>query len=587
MARAHLFGTPVSPGIALGTIHFLHTEPEPEKRHILPSEVAEEQAALVRAVEAVTEDLDSALEKVPGDLSEYSEIIAAQKDMAADPKLMSSTRQLIDREKVNAAWALSRVVGQLCEVFSGMDDPYLRDRAQDVRVVGLRILAKLTGAARQECLRRDIVLAAETVSPADVMDLDAGRIRGIITREGGITSHTAILARGMHIPALVCVTNLMVAAREGDSVIIDGLAGNVLIAPDEQDTESYSRRADDYRDWQAAARDMAHWPADTTDALRVGLLANIERPAEAMELGALGADGIGLYRTEFAYFGDALPTEDELYDEYTRVVKHAPGRAVIRTLDCGADKLLKAQEALHEPNPALGLRGVRFTLRNQDIFRTQLRALLRAGRHGRLSILIPMVCNVEEVRAVRRLLQEVDQELSMHGVPHVSSVPLGIMVETPAAMMITDVLARECDFFSIGTNDLIHYTLAIDRSNRHVAYLNDAMHPAVLRSLKRIIDSGHRAGLSVSAGGELSAEPFGVVLMIGMGIDALSVSPSFLPGIKHLIRKLDAQACTELAGEVIMSTDIAACKHMVNEMLQKVLGHELAFMSFTVTGGYR
>ncbi len=585
MARAHLFGTPVSPGIALGTIHFLHTEPEPEKRHILPSEVAGEQEALVRAVEAVTEDLDRALDKVPGDLQEYSEIIAAQKDMAADPKLMSSTSQLIDREKVNAAWALSRVVSQLCEVFNGMDDPYLRDRAQDVRVVGLRILAKLTGTACQDRLQGDIILAAETVSPADVMDLDARRIKGIITREGGITSHTSILARGMHIPALVCGTNLMVAAREGDSVIIDGLAGNVLIAPDEADTKGYSRRADEYVEWQEAARDMARWPADTADALRVDLLASIARPSEALELGALGADGLGRYRTEFAYFGERLPTEDELYDEYTRVVRHSPGRAVIRTLDCGADKLLKAQEALREPNPAQGLRAVRFTLRNQDIFRAQLRALLRAGRHGRLSIMIPMVSTVDEVRGVRRLIQEVDQELSMRGIPHVSSVPMGIMVETPAAMMTTDALARECDFFSIGTNDLIHYTLAIDRNNRHVAYLNDAMHPAVTRSLKRIIDSGHRAGLSVSACGEFSADPFGVVLMIGMGIDALSVSPSFLPGIKHLIRKLDAQACTELASEVIMSTDVPACKHMVNEMLQKVLGHELAFLTSTVMGG--
>lgn len=585
MARAHLYGTPVSPGIALGTVHFLHNEPVPEKRRILPQEVESEQQKLNQALKAVAEDLDQAGLKVPSDMPEYREIIAVQKDMACDPKLVQSTSRLIASERVNAAWALAKVVHDLCEVFRGMEDPYLQDRAQDVRSVGLRILDKLTGADKAAELAPDLILAAEDVSPADIMDLDARRIRGIMTHEGGLTSHTAILARGMHIPALVCVTNLMVAAREGDKVILDGLTGNVLIDPDEHDTSQLSERALRYTNWLAATRDMAHWPADTADAVRVDVLANIERADEAKALAEAGADGVGLYRTEFAFMGETLPDEETLAKEYSKVVQNAQGRVIIRTLDCGADKLMKSQ--IKEPNPALGLRGVRYTLRNQDLFRVQLRALLRAaaaGHAGRLSVMVPMISTVEEVRAVRRLLQEVDQELSMRHVPHAGTVPLGIMVETPAAMMITDALARECDFFSIGTNDLIHYMLAIDRNNRHVAYLSDAMHPAVVRALKRIIDSGHKAGLSVSACGELSADPFGVVLMLGMGIDALSVSPAFLPGIKHLIRKLDARACMELASQVLMSTDIPACKHMVREMLQKVLGHELSFMTSSSMG---
>lgn len=586
MARAHLYGTPVSPGIALGTIHFLHTEPVPDKRRIVPSEVEAEQQALRQALEAVREDLRQAMNKVPEDLQEYREIISAQVEMTQDPKLVDSTCQLIAREQVGAAWALNCVVTQLCEVFRNMDDPYLRDRAQDIRVVGMRILNRLSGATDAVQAGDNLILAAEDISPADIMDLDVHSIRGIVTREGGLTSHTAILARGMHIPALVCVTNLLVAARDGDKVIIDGLGGNVLISPSEEDTLHYSRRATAYSAWQVAARNTAHWPADTTDALRVGVLANIERPHEARELSQVGADGIGLYRTEFAFLRETLPTEEELYAEYATVVQDAPGRAIIRTLDCGADKLTRAQQAFKEPNPALGLRGIRFTLHHQDLFRAQLRALLRAGRLGKLSILLPMISTVEEVRSVRRLIQEVDQELTMRNVPHASRVPLGVMIETPAAVLITDVLARECDFFSIGSNDLIHYLMAIDRNNRHVAYLGDAMHPAVIRSLKRIIDSGHREGLSVSACGELSSDPFGVVLMLGMGIDSLSVSPSFLPGIKHLIRKLDAQACTELATQVLLSMDIPACKHMVNEMLQKVLGHELSFMTSAVMGGH-
>ncbi len=579
MARAHLYGTPVSPGIALGTVHFLHTDPVPEKRRILAAEVEQEQEKLQAALQAVSEDLDKACKKVPEDMQEYREIIAVQKDMTRDPRLVESTGKLIAEDLVNASWALSQVVQQLCNIFREMQDPYLQDRAQDIRAVGLRILEKLSGSEHGAELPSSLILAAEDISPADIMDLDADRIVGIMTHEGGITSHTAIMARGMHIPALVCVTNLMVAAKEGDSVILDGITGNILIDPDDNDSKRLSERAENYRSWRKATSNMAHWPADTVDAVRVSVLANIESPEETSSLAATGADGIGLYRTEFAFMGDNIPNEEELATEYTKVVQGSPGTAVIRTLDCGADKLMKAQAQLKEPNPALGLRGVRYTLRNQDLFRVQLRALLRAGVSGRLAVMVPMISNVEEVRAVKRLMQEVDQELCMRHVPHARTLPLGIMVETPAAMMITDALARECDFFSIGTNDLIHYMLAIDRNNRHVAYLSDCMHPAVVRALKRIIDSGHRAGLSVSACGELSADPFGVVLMLGMGIDAFSVSPAFLPGIKHLIRKLEARACTELASQVLMSSDIPACKHMVREMLQKTMGHELGFMT--------
>ncbi len=584
MDRAHLFGTPVSPGIAIGTVRFLHMEPVSEMRRILPSEVESEKARFLAAIESVREDLNAAVEKVPEHLREYREIIAAQAEMTRDPKIANSTCKLIENEHYGASYALNQVMTELVEAFRSIDDPYLRDRAQDVRVVCMRVLDHLSGLCQLHEKEDNLILAAEDISPADIMDLDVSTIRGIMTREGGITSHTAILARGMHIPALVCVTNLLVATRDGDTAIIDGLGGNVLISPDEEDLRDFTRRQKEYGAWQNATRSTAHWPADTKDALRVGVLANIERPDEARELAACGADGIGLYRTEFAFLKDTLPTEDELFEEYATVVANTPGRAVIRTLDLGADKLSRAQEAVKEPNPALGLRGIRFTLHNQDLFRRQLRALLRAGKRGKLSLLLPMVTTVEEVRSVKRLVQEVDQELNMRSTPHAATLPLGVMIETPAAVYISDELARESDFFSIGTNDLIHYLMAVDRNNMRVAYLADAMHPAVVRSLKRVIDTGHREGLSVSACGELSSDPFGVVLMLGMGIDALSVSPPFLPGIKHLIRKLDAQACTELASQVLLSRDIRACKHLVNEMLQKVLGHELAFLTSSVMG---
>lgn len=582
MPRAHLYGTPVSPGIALGTLHFLHTERFLDRHYVPESEVACEQELLHKAVEAVRQDLGRALSKVPADLREYREVIEAQIEMTGDPKLEEAAAKRIAQEKICAAWALQKTIDQLCDLFHGMDDPYLRDRAQDIRVVGLRIRDRLSGGSSIGTSAQDIILAAEDISPADVMELDLKRVRGILTQEGGPTSHTVILSRGLHIPALVCVTGLQDSAREGDPVIIDGLGGNVLIQPSDRDTSEYSRRCHEYFAWESNVRGLALWPADTEDGLKVSVKANIERPEEAAELSQFGADGIGLYRTEFSFMGQELPDEEQLYLEYTKVVRDSPGRTIIRTLDCGADKILKAQQALHEANPALGLRGVRFTLRRQDILRSQLRALLRAGVHGKISILLPLVTMVEEVRSVRLILQEVAQELKAKMIPHASDVPLGVMVETPAASLIADALARECDFFSIGTNDLIHYLMAIDRNNRHVAYLNEAMHPAIIRSLKRIIDAGHREGIKVGACGELSADPYGVVLMLGMGIDELSASPPFLPGIKHLIRRLNAQACTELAEQVLMSTDIPACKHMVNEMLQKTLGRELSFQMSTV-----
>ncbi len=587
MARAHLYGTPVSPGISLGTLHFLHSENFVDRRSIKPEEAAREQALLQGAIDAVREDLAAAREKVPDDLAEYREVIDAQIEMTRDPKLGGAAARRIAEEGICASWALHKTIEELGRIFDAMDDPYLRERAQDIRSVGSRIKGWLTGAAEREAEDADIILAAEDISPADVMDVDLKRIRGILTQEGGPTSHTSILSRGLHIPALVCVTGLRLAAREGDSVIVDGLGGGVLIAPDDRDAQRFKARAAEYADWESSARTMSQWPADTVDGLRVDVMANIERADEAAALEGFGADGIGLYRTEFSFLGRQKPTEESLFEEYREVAEKSPGKAVIRTLDAGADKLLDAQEALKEPNPALGLRGIRYTLRHPDIFRSQLSALLRAGAHlpeGRLSILLPLIDTVEEVRAVKRIMQEISHELTARRIPHAEKLPVGVMVETPAAALIADALARECEFFSIGTNDLIHYLMAIDRNNRHVAYLNQALHPAVVRSLKRIIDAGHREGIRVSACGELSSDPYGIVLLLGMGIDAVSASPSFLPGIKHLIRKLNSQACSELASQLLMSTDISACKHMLNELLQRTLGRELSFHTSTIMG---
>ena len=572
MARSLLFGTSVSPGIAIGVLRFAHNVQTVEMRRISPREVEGEQEQLRAAVTSVRAALQEAMAKVPEDLSEYREVIAAQIELARDPKLVGSALSRIEKELVCAAWALDSTVEQLCSIFRNMDDPYLRDRAQDIRAVGLRLRECLAGSCALPAAAGAGILAAQDLSPADVMDMDFKDVRAVITAEGGPTSHTAILSRGLHIPALVGVTGLLETGKPGEKVIVDGLNGCLLLDPDADDLATYEERQREYQEWEARTRSESHWPAEMRDGVRVSVHANLERLEEMDELQASGAEGVGLYRTEFSFLREHLPSEEELYAEYSAVArKAAPAHVVFRTLDAGADKMLRAQEALKEPNPALGLRGIRFCLRHQKIFRSQLRALMRAGVEGNVSLLLPMISGLAEVQSVRRIMQELQQELQAAGLPHAADLPLGIMVETPAAVLIADALARECDFFSIGTNDLIHYLMAIDRNNLHVGYLNEALHPAVVRSLKRIIDSAHREGIGVSVCGELAADPYGLALLLGMGVDTLSASPRFVPGMKHMIRRLDAQTPLE-------TLRAAATAELVNDGTPEQLREKLQLL---------
>lgn len=578
MARAILFGIPVSPGIATGIVRFMHNAPHDEEKRISPEAVAQEQEKFRIVVENVRASLSAAMQNVPEDLAEYREVIAAQIEMTRDPKLVNAILSRIEHRLVCAAWALKLTIEELCALFRDMDDPYLRDRAQDIRAVGLRLREGLTENPSRNSSGQTDILIAEDISPADVMELDLDCVQGILTEEGGPTSHTAILSRSLRIPCLAGVTGLLGIARENEQVIVDGLGGRVLLGPDQNDLDRHTERREEYTAWENFTLQTCTWPAEMCDGVRVGVQANLERATELDAVLRSGADGIGLYRTEFAHLSARLPTEEELLEEYASVATGiAPLQAVFRTLDVGADKMLHAQIALKEPNPALGLRGIRFCLRHQGIFRTQLRALMRAGASGNVAIMLPMISTLEEVQQVRAILQELHQELVAQKLPHAPRLPLGVMIETPAAALICDALARECDFFSIGTNDLIHYIMSIDRSNRHVAYLNESLHPAVLRSLKHIIDAAHRKNIGVSVCGELASDPLVLSVLLGMGVDSVSAAPRFVPGIKHLIRQFDAESCMELAYNVLLSTDAAASKRMIYEKLHQSLGPELFF----------
>lgn len=579
MARAKIFGIALSPGIALGRIIFLHPPQSEEKRRIGPEEIAQQCAELERAAQKAREELEQAMLKVPDELAEYRDVIAAQMELARDPKLIGAALESIGCNRITADWALENTVNELCAIFQNMEDPYLRDRAQDIRALGQRMRKNMRPPLpdRPANVSGGQVLTAFDISPADVMELDLTHIAAIVTVEGGATSHSAILARSLRIPALGGLKNLLLEARSDEGAIVDGFEGLLLLGPDSRELDLYARRRREYQAWAEATRQAASQPAITRDGTRIRVMANLDKSPDFACVARNGADGVGLYRTEFSFLKGDLPTEEELYEEYATVARNIfPDPVIFRTLDVGADKMLPIQATLHEANPALGLRGIRFCLRHQGIFQIQLRALLRAGVQGNTSLLLPMICTAGEVAQVRRLIRKISQELEEEGLAHAANPPIGVMIETPAAIMIGPELAAESDFFSIGTNDLIHYLLAIDRSNRHVSYLYDPLHPAVLRSLARIVDTGHQAGIHVSVCGELAADPCGLAVLLGLGVDAVSAAPAFVPGIKQITRQLDAATCRSIADELLNGAGHDA-RQLVLRRLQGMIGSDLAF----------
>lgn len=579
MARKKIFGIPVSPGIAIGDIFFIHPECIGERRHIGAGEISAHHAILENASRLTTSELEKAILNVPDELGEYREIISAQIELARDAKLLGKTHELIDREMVSADWALDTTINELCAAFQKMDDAYLRERSQDIRAIGQRMIQHM-----QKCESRDDgklsprkILAAYDLSPADVMELDLGDVHAILTVEGGSTTHSAILARSLRIPALTGMRTLLRDLSAGDHVIVDGFDGCLLLNPDKEEIRRYSERREEYLGWREHTRLAALEPASMLDGTLVPVMANLDKSIDFACVGRNGADGIGLYRTEFAFLTGELPAEEELYNEYCSIARNlAPAQVVFRTLDVGADKMLPIQATLKESNPALGLRGIRFCLKHPQIFRTQLRALLRSGACGNIAIMLPMICDAEEIRETHKIIAGLKEELAREHLDFKADLPLGVMIETPAAVMIAEELARLSDFFSIGTNDLIHYLLAIDRSNRHVSYLYNPLHPGVLRSLKKIIDTGHMSKIPVSVCGELAADPCGLALLLGLGIDSVSAAPAFVPGMKQIIRKLDSRACAKLCAE-LFDTGLEKSGEKIEQLLQDVFGDQLAF----------
>ncbi len=543
-----LLGLAASPGVAIGRCWTVdRRRVRTPKRRLVPEEVEGELARLRTALELSDLQLAEVREKIEtaetSGAAEHTAIIDMHRMMLKDEMLVHEAQRLVREERLNAEWAVKRATRKIKSAFHEQADEYFKERRADVDFVGERIIKNLLGQEPdvEEPPPEGVIVVAHDLSPADTaLLLHERKVAAFVTDAGAKTSHTAIVARALEVPAVVGVGRVTACAERGDWIAVDGGRGVVVINPTPEERETFeAARARHLADERGllGTRDL---PARTQDGVTVRLAGNIEFAEEVQSLLAHGGEAVGLYRTEFLFMGRVLPTEEEHYRNYRRILEAlAPRPVTIRTFDLGGDKLPAGMRVAAE-NPALGLRAIRYCLRQPQLFRPQLRALLRASPHGDLRIMFPMISGVAELRAARHALAEVKAELEAEGV-EVRDVPVGIMVELPSAALLADRLAAECDFFSIGTNDLIQYTIGIDRQNKDVAYLYRPLHLAVLRMLKQVCDAARAAGVPVSMCGEMAGDPLNALVLLGLGVTELSMNGPSIPLVKRVIRAARAE----------------------------------------------
>ncbi len=552
-----LEGISASPGIAYGPA-FIYRKAELEvpQFHVAPEKRPAEVERLNNALMSTRAQISSIRDQVERNLgSEEARIFDAHLLVLEDQALISETEREIEASGRNVEACFNTVSQRYIKAFAEIDDEYLRERAGDIRDVTSRVLHNLMGQTAEnlsELLGKRIVVA-DDIAPSDAATLDRSSAMGLVTQSGSKTSHAVIVARSMKVPAVVGVREILTQVENGDEVIVDGYDGVVILRPSEQTLYRYGQMRDEKRSFEKRLLAAVKEPSVTKDGHAVPLRANIEKPDEVDFVKEHAGEGVGLFRSEYLYLAaPRVPTEEEQYAAY-RTVAEAFGDApvVIRTLDLGGDKPMSGAPHLfpREDNPFLGFRAIRFCLHHRDIFKTQLRAILRASAHGKVHLMFPMISGSRELQLARAVLEECEAELRHEGVPFDVKMPVGSMIEIPSAALTSDQLARECDFFSIGTNDLIQYLIAIDRVNDRTAHLYEPAHPAVIRVLAEIVDNAHAAGIKVSVCGEMAGDPVFVPLLLGLGVDELSMTPPLLPAAKFLIRNMRLSAAKELAAK--------------------------------------
>jgi len=566
---AVLDGLAGSPGVAIGRALVVDTErPGVVRRHIAKHLADEEMARYDAAVASSALALREVADRLRASAGRgESSILEAYTMMVEDEGLRQDVERRVRIDRQCAEWAVDVAIRELAAQMGAADDPYLAERSHDIEFVGDRILRALTGRQRALSLPdtgEATIVVAHDLSPAETAGLSKERVKAMVTEVGTRTSHTAILARALEIPAVVGVRGILAHVGNGDQLVVDGLRGRVILGPTEEMIRAASARGNRYFAMSQGLRELRDRPATTKCTVPIVLRANIELPNESKIALEQGAQGIGLYRTEFLYVDRAEPpSEEEQYETYCRVLKTmAPLPVTLRTFDIGGDKFVSSFQAPPEMNPALGLRAVRLGLARPEIFLQQLRAMLRASVHGSLRIMVPMISAVRELRAVRQLLNQARDQVDEAGQPRASHTPLGIMVEVPAAAIMAHELAGDAEFLSIGTNDLVQYALAVDRSSNELAYLASHFDPAILRLVRIVVEAGERRGRAVAVCGAMASEPLAAVLLIGMGLRELSMESSAIPGVKEAIGRItvaEAEAAAEAAFRCVTAEEVVEC----------------------------